>query len=145
MSETERCNLWLREKLEISKTDPNLLIQKRSELFNNCPHRWAHTLASFDPDKELANLESTHISQMKTQTQPFEVSQNTGNSINSKIKGGNTGFDGFQSQKATTSIRELRNQNNNSQLLVHNDERHKYLIRKRRRELGMGTNDMDKT
>ena len=92
MSETGICNLCLREILEISKTDPTLLINKRSELFNKCPHRWAHTFASFDPDKELANLESTKISQMKTQSQPLEVSQNTGNLINSSIEGGNTGL-----------------------------------------------------
>ena len=53
---TGRCNLCLREKLEISKLDPKFSINKKSELFKNCLHKWRFKLASFDYDREETKL-----------------------------------------------------------------------------------------
>ena len=53
---TGRCNLCLREKLEISKLDPKFSINKKSELFKNCLHKWRFKLAAFDYEKEELKL-----------------------------------------------------------------------------------------
>ena len=49
---TGRCLLCLREKLEISKIDQSISINRKSEMYKNCVHKWRFKLSAFDPVKE---------------------------------------------------------------------------------------------
>ena len=54
---TGLCNLCLREKVEISKLEPQNAINQRTELYKACLHKWRFKLAAFNYDKEQKNLQ----------------------------------------------------------------------------------------
>ena len=54
--ESQKCKLCLGEKLEICNLNFKRALNKKSEIFKACPHKYKHYLSSFDPDFQEEEL-----------------------------------------------------------------------------------------
>ena len=132
---TGRCNLCLREKLEINKLDPKFSINKKTELFKQCLHKWKHKLSAFNYEKEVLKAQASDInlSQIlnpETQTLPITnvISQSSICSGQSKMK----------NSKASQNVNLPGTSTKNSQEIKSNQSTSVYMTRKKARELKQG-------
>ena len=132
---TGRCNLCLREKLEINKLDPKFSINKKTELFKQCLHKWKHKLSAFNYEKEVLKAQASDInlSQIlnpETQTLPITnvISQSSICSGQSKMK----------NSKASQNVNLPGTSTKNSQEIKSNQSTSVYMTRKKAREIKQG-------
>ena len=119
--------MCLREKLEINRLEPKFAINRKTELFKQCIHKWRHKLSAFDYEKELLKLTASD-SQERTivddnsQLQPILENRSQVVISESPISIQNLEFHGQDK--------------NNSQNRRENQESGRYLTRRRAKELG---------
>ena len=111
---TGQCNLCLRENLGISRLDPKFSINKKSELFKNCVHKWRFKLAAYNYEKY-----NDLLKQNMGQFDDFSIVESLEETDSSQSLHLN-----ISSTKSTNNTSDIRNQSTGI-----------YLTRKRAREL----------